>query len=376
MSKRKHHFVPRFYLKAFASAPKRIHLYNLRRGRAIDNASLADQCYQHRFYGPTEDLENALMAMENKIAPVVRSTAENRSLPLDSADRDWLLTFVALQSLRTAAAANEVKTSADLFAEAVWRPGVEGRDSGIEEMRIDEHEAVLLSLSSFGDILAGIVDLQVHLVCTPETTPFVTSDNPTYRYNLYCEGIRDRGTVGWAQRGFQIFVPLSPTTLLLLSDASVYKIGSRKSPDVVHASAGDVRTLNRLQFLSADENVYFHAWTLAQHCRDLNLETRRLRDNGGARVLEFIDKEDANHGLLHSFQQMPDLKLQLSFMSIRRSARRVPLFNRPEVLRGLGDDGVRAKTVMRPNDADHHVFVRADSPSNQNFPSRHSPRQR
>jgi hypothetical protein len=63
MPKNKHHFVPRFYLSAFQSAPQRINILRLGASIGVRDASLKDQCYQHKFYGSTDDIEDALGVM-------------------------------------------------------------------------------------------------------------------------------------------------------------------------------------------------------------------------------------------------------------------------------------------------------------------------
>jgi hypothetical protein len=361
MGKNKHHFVPRFFLKAFESEPKRINVYNLRRRRSIENVSLRDQCYQHHFYGQTEDLENALMEMESKMAPIVKATAERQILPpANSPERVWLAAFVLLQSLRTTAAAERVKTSSDQFVEVVFRPDVDGEQkSEFEKAHAEFQDPVLLSLSSLRQGLPVISDLQMHLIAANGQSRFVTSDNPVFRYNLFCEGTKGTGTLGWGQHGFQAFVPLSPTTLLILYDARVYKVGSRSSSINV-ATDDDVRELNQMQFINASENVYFNEWGMATQMERLHHQTQRIRDSGGTRVFEYIDDQNELHSLVQSYEQMVNLRLSLSFLSLRRDARRVPFHSRSQ--------GVRRPELMTPIDSgeplsdgrDHIRFVRPD----------------
>jgi hypothetical protein len=372
MGKTKHHFVPRFFLKAFQSEPKRINVYNLRRRMSIENVSLRDQCYQHRFYGQTEDLENALMEMETKMAPVVKETAERQVLPPpDSPGRVWLAAFILLQSLRTTAAADRVKTSGDQLMEAIFRPGVESREkSELEQAHAEFQDPVLLSLLSLGQGLPVISDLQMHLVAASGASRFVTSDNPVFRYNLFCEGTKGRGTLGWGQHGFQAFVPLSPRTLVILYDSRVYKVGSRSS-SINEATDDDVRTLNRMQFASASENVYFNDWRIATQMEQLHQQTQRIRDSGGTRVFEYIDEQNELQSLLHSYEQMVNFRLSLSFLSIRRDARRVPFHSRPEGVRRpelatsvdsgqpLSNDGREQIRFVRP---DHHPTLKDHLP--------------
>ena len=114
MSKRRHHFVPRLYLKAFGSSEKQIHIFNLARELAIQNASLRDQCYKHKFYGETDDLEDFLAEIETRVAPILKSIQKDQSLPKrGSEDHAYLFVFIAMQILRTQATASRVNMSAD-----------------------------------------------------------------------------------------------------------------------------------------------------------------------------------------------------------------------------------------------------------------------
>jgi len=51
MLKNEHHFVPRSYLGAFQSAPRRINVLGVDASREIQDASLRNQCYRHKFVG-------------------------------------------------------------------------------------------------------------------------------------------------------------------------------------------------------------------------------------------------------------------------------------------------------------------------------------
>ena len=51
MSQKKHHYVPRFYLKHFASSPRRINVLNLKDFKPDHDGPLKDQCYRNHLYG-------------------------------------------------------------------------------------------------------------------------------------------------------------------------------------------------------------------------------------------------------------------------------------------------------------------------------------
>lgn len=61
MDNKKHHYVPRFYLKQFSSKPNRINIYNIKQKIFIEDAGLKNQCYKNRFYGADNELEYLLV---------------------------------------------------------------------------------------------------------------------------------------------------------------------------------------------------------------------------------------------------------------------------------------------------------------------------
>lgn len=112
--KNKHHFVPRFYLGAFQSAPRRINVLGVNFSREIQNASLRDQCYRRKFYGNSDTIEDALGLMESHAARVLKAIQSTEMLFAEgSEEHGTLLAFVAFQLLRTAVAAARVNTVID-----------------------------------------------------------------------------------------------------------------------------------------------------------------------------------------------------------------------------------------------------------------------
>ena len=81
MSKTKHHYVPKFYLKWFASKPRRINVYALESQRFLKDVSLKDQCQRPRFYGKGDDVEDELMKLETLVSPALLKIVETTKLP-------------------------------------------------------------------------------------------------------------------------------------------------------------------------------------------------------------------------------------------------------------------------------------------------------
>lgn len=331
MDNKKHHYVPRFYLKGFQSAPRRIHLYNLQRGISVQYASLKDQCYRDRFYGPTNHIEDKLAFIEDRIAPVLQRIIASNTLPIPGTDGEWLLAFITLQLLRTTVAANLINSGIDKATKQTYSCDPRWAGVDLESVRIGYDNPVLASLNHLSPLMLAISDLSPHLIVSPGGG-FITSDNPTFKYNQYCEGIQHMGVTGGLCRGLQMFIPLAPHLQLMLHDAGVYKVENGHT-SVSIASQDDVDSLNAIQLVSADQNVYFAEPEQADYVRRLLHKVIRHRKTDSVRVVEYGQDDDENASLLHAFQRMPDLRLKLSFLTLKRNARRVALHDRAREFR-------------------------------------------
>jgi hypothetical protein len=329
--KKKHHFVPRFYLSAFRSAPKRIHLFGVDSSRAIQDVGIRDQCHRHRFHGPRNNVEDALGRMEDRAARAIRPIDAD-GLPKEDTDEfALLLLFVAFQWRRTAKVADGVLSFADKLSKQIGSRA-DGAD-GLEWLNSPIVTPALVALRNAPNVVLAISDLRCHLV-VPETGSFVTSDHPVFSYNQYCEGIDYRGITGALSKGLQIFVPLSPRSLLVLFDDKVYKVvKSERRPHRSIASAADVAMLNSMQLLSAHPNVYFSDWDAREALQRLTESIRAHRETAQLVVQEYGHDTDPNRSILHSFERMPNLKLNLSFLKVRWDARSTPLASRAPALR-------------------------------------------
>ena len=344
MTKRKHHFVPRFYLAAFQSAPRRVHLCNLKSGLAVKDASLKSQCYRRSFYGEANLAEDHLAALEAMAAPVLRTIRTERALPrAGTAPYLTLLAFVTAQLLRTTVAARRTETHVDKTMKQIHSrdPRLSGFD--LETIRFGYAHPALVALGGLPQMLEAVEDLRGHLVISAGAR-FLTSDNPAFRYNQYCEGISHVGITGALCRGFEIFLPLAPDQYLVLYDDTTYKVRLLDSfSRCSSATAADEVELNRVQLVSADENVYFSGWELAEGIRSRLADTARDRIPDPTVVQEYGQDDDPNRSLLHTFERTPNLKLELSFLAVRRRRERIPVESR-------AGDYRKTTTVPAPTD--------------------------
>ena len=350
MTKRKHHFVPRFYLRAFQSEPGRIHLCNLKRSLTVENASLRDQCYKRKFYGTNNILEDQLAKLEGCIAPVLQSIIAKDAIPSFGSDNYLtLLAFVAMQALRTPTSADQVNQIVDKVMKQAHSNGLNSSDVDVEAMRFGFNDPVLMSLRLLEFMWTAIPDLRAQLIVSPNEV-FLTSDNPVYRYNQYCEGTRHMGTTGFFQCGIQFFVPLSPRHQLVLYDSTTYdvKLPNRLS-GIRRPKQSDIDSLNKMQLISANENVYFSDWQQLQDIKRLHSSAKHLRSPDPTVVQEYGQDGDPNSSLIHTHKEPTNMSLKLTFMSVKRRARKVPIADRPRSYRyerqGARSAGTRGRGI-------------------------------
>jgi hypothetical protein len=321
--KRRHHFVPRFYLRGFASLPRRINLLNLKCSTLVRDASLRDQCYRHRLYGKRDDLEDAFCDVEGRAATVIGSIVASEQPPArPSAAYDTLVEFLSLQLLRTTAAMAQMRRAYSDITDAVFDGSP---PAGFPPDDVDD---LALSVQMLPEIADSLDGLTAHLIVSSGRDEFITSDNPAVRYNQYCQGVRGLGVTGTNCGGFQLFLPLSQRVVLLLYDGGVYKVGRTRTSVSSRVTSADVEAINGLQVVNAEENVYFGNWEQAVTVCDLCRRYSRKRVGSGMRLVQADELGGRQSVLIHQYVEMPALAMELSFVALRREARRLDLLGR------------------------------------------------
>lgn len=108
-TKRRHHVVPRFYLRRFADNAGqviRVELPGLRRHLlSVNNAAVVNDFYlMEGDDTATDAFENALSTLEGRAATAFQTLIDQRQLPLDPQVRAVIAVWAAAQHLRTVAA--------------------------------------------------------------------------------------------------------------------------------------------------------------------------------------------------------------------------------------------------------------------------------
>jgi len=332
--KKKHHYVPRFYLKLFAADlaaedPRTIGLYNIPRKLLIPLASIRDQCAKDWFYGASDNLEDAMSTLESAWASLFRDFCGKATLPQQRTKNHLLLLlFVSIQMLRTNRQALDTNESIRMMIKTLMAHDSRFSVADHDDFDWELKDPVFLSLQSFLPVAHYLNDLKMCLLQANAPDAFVTSDNPVFKYNLYCESFTMSGTTGAASTGLLVFLPISPKFCLLLYDSSVYKVGRPGKQELLLATSADVDVLNGIQYVGADTNLYFSRGFSSDYFKRLSTTYDRARQEIGIRTVEAEEVGNPLNILVHQYRHTPNLRLSLSFLSIRRKARQVPLAQR------------------------------------------------
>jgi hypothetical protein len=319
---KKHHYVPKFYLKRFSTDERRINLYNLRSGRTVIGGKLKGQCARDYFYGTELNVERALGVAEGEAAEVFRLVDKYQAPPPYGSP--WHMTLVVhilMQSARTKYAADAVNEVMDKMAKQILKGSKKLEGIDLSKFKVSMKEPARYSLGVSAETYPIALDLRCKLLCNQTDEEFVTSDNPVVLYNQFFSFRNFGSNCGTASKGLQIFFPLDAKKQIVLYDDAVYRFGGERHTYIDITAKHDVYELNTLQMCSASENIYFTGSSFdaqALHKKALPF----LREQK-ARV-GVVSREETKSGiseLVATSAEDVRTNLTLSFSSIRQSAK-------------------------------------------------------
>jgi hypothetical protein len=168
-------------------------------------------------------------------------------------------------------------------------------------------------------------------------TPFLASDFPIVRYNQYLERIKyPRGKTGYGTIGLQIFIPISPSLMLVFFDRSIYKLGLRKRTTHNIKDEGSINKLNELQFVNCLNTIYFNEQISEQYIERLSKITNKYTKahisrselsyivKKGESIVE-VQKDKKNLVIVGATEC--ETKLDLPFLKYHKNSRNVKLSN-------------------------------------------------
>ena len=262
---KRQHFVPRFYLQAFAaeSRPSHVWVYDKEQGRrylhSIAKVASRRQFYDSAFFdGDTESqvVEKYLSRLEGYASRVIREILEDPTgesfKSLGQPKRRVLVEFIATQLMRT----NEARLALMQQKEHL-PPETLNRPDSVEQLRALETkdgQAALHSALIFSDKTVPVIEEHLHraswaLLRNETCWPFLTSDNPVV-YAPPCE-VEPGQHYTIRTPGVMTMYPLSPTRILVFAS-----LEDRCAPLFSRAKQEHVLHFNGLQVDKSTNQIY------------------------------------------------------------------------------------------------------------------------
>jgi hypothetical protein len=335
-SNKKQHWLPQFYLRNFGNG-ECVSLFNIRSGRHIDGAPVRGQCQKSYLHGKNKAVERRLGELETKAGATISKLIQpDPILNISLIEMLELFRFIAYQWARTPAAGAEAEEQMSRFYQMAIKSNPKMQDTmgtvPAESIRMKHDNPVIFSLSMMDDMFQAIGDLYPKLLINDTNLEFIAADAPIVLYNLWCYDVTCFGTIGLASAGLMIFLPLSPRRCLILFDENIYNVGKINSPVVKISRIQDVVGLNNLQFLAAQENVYYSGDNgTKDHISSMPIE-RRLSLSEQIEGVRAVS-EDGNSYLLHSFRKQLNYRLRPSYVKIRTEKNRIHKLRRARMTR-------------------------------------------
>nr|WP_262895928.1 DUF4238 domain-containing protein [Marivirga aurantiaca] len=146
--------------------------------------------------------------------------------------------------------------------------------------------------------MIGAYDLEMKLLVNKTKKMFIVSDNPAVKYNQFLEKRNHPGGhLGIFTKGLQLFIPLSPSLMLVYFDKWAYKYGNKKEKIILIKNEVDIDQLNYLQFMNCYK-IIFTKQLNQFYLNQLALKAKKKRSIDFTELKEvkrFIDDEGLEH---------------------------------------------------------------------------------
>jgi hypothetical protein len=323
---KKHHYVPRFYLKRFSQDKKSIGVFNIHSGLIVENANLKNQCYKNYFYGKEKEFESAIDGIEGEASKLLRMIDEIGILPPPlSGEHLVLIFYVLLQYSRTKYAADALNEMHDKMTKHIFRDKIE-RETGVN---LDNYLIGIQNISQYSVGLSiqaypVLIDLAYKILLNKTEIDFITSDNPIVMINPFLSFIQFGSNTGFANKGLLIFFPIATDQVILFYDPMVYRVGNDSKIALKLDNFRDIENINILQGCSCYDNVYFKKNNFGSFAfRKKVIPFRRMKKSN---IRVFPELNDSSQGskrteIMMGFKEDIQYNPKLSFLGIRKSAK-------------------------------------------------------
>lgn len=337
--KKNQHYLPQFLLRNFANPCSRrraVDVLNLDRKAILPSGSIRHQCAKSFLYGEDGRIENSLQNLEVMAESVIKQLIRTESPPVSERDQIVLTVFISAQYGRTPAAGRSLARQAEAQAQMI-RESARSRGIREEEIRYDWNslsypKPEAASLSCFVHLSDVIFDLKHAVLINDTTIEFSISDVGVVLHNHWADGIGRLGGNGFGNHGIMFVLPLSPRVALLKYDSAVYRIRGRPG-NVIHINQEKyINSLNYLQALFAEENMYFSGnHETGKSLLNIVETCPRKRRSEAVRSKFSTSNDDNKSDIFTIYSEMPAVLLSLPWLPIRKPYCDLPLAERVQV---------------------------------------------
>lgn len=337
-SRKSHHYIPQFYLRNFSISAERkeIGLDNYRNNLFINKASIKNHACEKWLYGD-DQIEAAFSRLEHVAAIVLKIMLELGAPPPENTPHFKILKeFILYQLTRTVKAQRQTTKSFSASVMEVFKLTSHYKDE-YKDIEFNVDQPMLLSLYASAQAMPLFEYLSCKIIVNGTNVPFVTSDHPAIKYNQFLESKNlTRGTTGLATKGLQIFFPLNPFLMLVFYDANVYKLKARRDTTLLTTDTRDIWQLNALQYIHSESQLFFGPGVSKDYLEGLvtNFEKIKMGSGPTSQTMEVSGSTNENRDY-HVFNtvNVPQIKLDLSFITLTKKAKQFKLDNRLVYLR-------------------------------------------
>lgn len=180
-------------------------------------------------------IEDGLSKLENKVAPILTKLVVSKTCAgLSKEDRAWLAIFCAVQFVRVENFRQQTKEIHQALINKILRLGGNERDVAQNGLGVDDESVKKFTV---GFLIESLREFPLHfasklwfLLEAPDGGHLYIGDNPVSLHNDH--GFGPYGNIGLAVPGIQIYLPIAPTLVLTMWDASVLRDLEKQLEDV------------------------------------------------------------------------------------------------------------------------------------------------
>ncbi|MEA5425404.1 DUF4238 domain-containing protein [Arcicella lustrica] len=318
--KKRHHYIPRFYLKRFSinNEGKFLGLYNHNSDIFVQQASLRHQAYENFLYGEDDEIENALADMEGNVARMFYYWTEEKLLyppPLETEGYKLLKRFILYQIFRTPKSGNDMIQALNQGFKTLVKECESEFWGNIKDCTIVHESPVLFGLlNSIGhEHLLDYLDCK--FLVNLSQLSFITSDAPVILYNQLLEKSENyMGATSLTAKGLQIFYPIHPRLMICLYDSKVYDFGNGCINCCSTESIEEIHQLNGLQLINSKSQIFFDEFISEEYIKELCDHYEEYR--GTAKNINKIINKGSRKFFLTSSEKT-HIDLSLSFFKLK-----------------------------------------------------------